>query len=392
MSDDGRLSLLRLRAFARRLAVPVSDRFAHVEAMVEGLAGIDGRLPLVGADPFAGLGETPPSPLPDRDPADRQRGQTAAEGRRGPGVPPDVDSEPAIARRGSTSSFSWPTPTPGAEPPRPAPEEPIGLGLVAELIARIDSSAPFAAPPMAGSPPVQARIAAEGTAEGAGSSFRPTPPPDRAKFASWPATLPATLPETLAGREPGSGLLQNGGHFSTASWVSPPSASPGEPVGLGLVASLLARIDSNGAPSSARRDTAAATRTALEHPRSGQNRQQPPPRQAQPPGNPAAPTADHGALTSAPFVERPSLQSPAAEPSFASEDRRVPPPPILPRNAEQDAPTPAAKAAATAAPAAAVSPFETARAASPALDPDLLADLVNDALVAQAARSGVDLS
>lgn len=357
MSETGRDSLLRLRALMHRLAAPLTA-FAEIEGAetaIERLAGASASLPLVDFNPLAEIGKAQKplaaeSRFPDRQEVDATPGRRFARplavppgriaagtpspfpgrkealGAPGKGIAPRTGSEPPVFRLGGSRTAAGPAIESEA---RSATRETLERSLPTRNRERVEAHR-TAGPP-------------RGQAAPAGPAGTP-----------WSATPLA--------REPLS---------------ESPRPSPGEPVGLGLVANLLAHIA--GDPSaSAPQGILPATRKSLESPVPTWNRERPtsPPVGESLRGQDApAPAAITGAGTVRSLEERPVA-------------------PIFPttQNAQR------AKFAAEVAPfgGSAADPLvpspPSLQTQGPALDPDLLADLVNDALVAQAVRFGVDLS
>lgn len=343
MSETGRDSLLRLRALMHRLAAPLTA-FAEIEGAetaIERLAGASASLSLVDFNPLAEIGKAQKPLAAESRSSDRQE-VDATPGRR--------FARPLAVPPGRIATGT-PSPFPGRKEALGAP----GKGIAPRT----------AAGPAVGS---EARSATRETLERSlptrnrerAEAHRTAGPPRGQAAPAGPAGTPWSA--TPLAREPLS---------------ESPRPSPGEPVGLGLVANFLARIA--GDPSaSAPQGILPATRKSLESPVPTWNRERPTsPRVGESlRGQDApAPAAITGAGTARSLEERPVA-------------------PIFPttQNAQR------AKFAAEVAPfgGSAADPLvpspPSLQTQGPALDPDLLADLVNDALVAQAGRFGVDLS
>jgi hypothetical protein len=358
MSEDGRESLLRLRALTQRFAasVPAFAEPGGANAAVERLA-TSGSLPLVDFDPLGEMGRiaeagasalaelpgrivaSPPSPLPGRK---------------------EASAAPRTSRldRG-----------PLIEAPSPSAVEPVGLGLVASLLSRIEAGESSASAP-------------QGTAA---ATRKPLTSPLPIRHRERPAAPRAA--ETARGQAAPAGPSEaatSAARLDRSRFSPAPILAPAEPVGLGLVASLLARIGPDGAPANAPLGVSPATRTSFEPSLPTRNRERPtPPRIAEPPRGQDA-SSGTGASNPGPFEECPIAP---IFPSSGYPERSKPPAENAPFGGLVAEP-----ASDSLAPDLGSSPLVSARPTSPSLDPDLLADLVNDALVAQAVRFGIDLS
>lgn len=322
-------------------------------------------------------------------------------------------------------------PDPDSQPPAilQVATEPAGLGLVASLLGRLE--AVEASPgSLDGSEPERRR-----------AQMRPQPAWERQGSISGSGAAPArgeTVPESAGGPPPrsgaepldrsplsgspapwpglpaASGALRSGARLDRSNSSPAPEPALSEPVGLGLVSGLLARLGPEAGSGNGRRGNAPADRTPFGGPPTLRNRERPAPpagaevlRKREVFAGVGAPSA----LAARPISETPSAPSSLASrpvgetrPRKATAEEAVPfgglaasPPEGAPafgadfaspeNNGAERGPAPYRSASDLAAP-----PFPVTQAASPELDPDLLADLVNDALVAQAVRFGVDLS